>query len=282
MPFAAPTVLTAHSCVNTWWRAVHGTAAPSLYDRYRLIVRQGLLRAKVVATPTRAMLDALQREHGPVRGARVIYNGLDLSRFRSGAKESLIFSAGRMWDEAKNLATLARAANDLPWRVEVAGATVSPDGRSLDDSAARVRWLGELTPVQVASQLKRASIYALPARYEPFGLSVLEAAASGCALVLSDIPTFRELWPDSALFVHPEDAGQLADAINTLIEEPTLRIALAQRARARAACLNISAMADAYESLYGELSPAASVSRAWPMADAVARGESVAWERIVH
>ena len=34
----------------------------------------------------------------------------------------------------------------------------------------------------------------LPARYEPFGLSILEAALSGCALVLGDLPSLRELW----------------------------------------------------------------------------------------
>ena len=39
------------------------------------------------------------------------------------------------------------------------------------------------------------------ALYEPFGLAVLEAAQAGCALVLSDIPTFRELWDGAALFV---------------------------------------------------------------------------------
>ena len=42
--------------------------------------------------------------------------------------------------------------------------------------------------------MARASIYALPARYEPFGLSILEAALSGAALVLGDIPSLREVW----------------------------------------------------------------------------------------
>ena len=50
----------------------------------------------------------------------------------------------------------------------------------------------------------RAAIYALPARYEPFGLSILEAALSGCALVIGDIPSLREIWADAALFV-PSD-----------------------------------------------------------------------------
>ena len=50
-----------------------------------------------------------------------------------------------------------------------------------------------------------AAIYALPARYEPFRLEVLEAAAPGCALVLGDIASLRELWDGAALFVAPDD-----------------------------------------------------------------------------
>jgi glycogen synthase len=51
----------------------------------------------------------------------------------------------------------------------------------------------------------RASIYALPARYEPFGLSALEAALSGCALILGDIPSLREVWLEAAPYVSPDD-----------------------------------------------------------------------------
>ena len=46
---------------------------------------------------------------------------------------------------------------------------------------------GQLTTAEVRNVINTASIYALPARYEPFGLSILEAALSGCALVLGDI-----------------------------------------------------------------------------------------------
>ena len=51
--------------------------------------------------------------------------------------------------------------------------------------------------------MARTAVFVSPALYEPFGLAVLEAAQAGCALVLSDIPTFRELWDGVALFVAP-------------------------------------------------------------------------------
>ena len=73
--------------------------------------------------------------------------------------------------------------------------------------------LGRLDERRWPSGWPRAAIYALPARYEPFGLSALEAALSGCALVLGDIPSLREVWGDAAVFVPPDDAGGLRDAL---------------------------------------------------------------------
>jgi glycosyltransferase involved in cell wall biosynthesis len=95
-----------------------------------------------------------------------------------------------------------------------------------------------------------AHIYAHPARYEPFGLSVLEAAAAGCALVLGDIDSLRENWDGAALFVAPDDSGALGAAIQKLIAAPQERSRLAMRARARAAGFTIERMADAYLEAY--------------------------------
>ena len=67
-----------------------------------------------------------------------------------------------------------------------------------------------------------------------FGLSALEAALSGCALVLGDIPSLREVWGDAALFVAPDDTDALAQALQGLIDRPAYRRELADRATKRA------------------------------------------------
>ncbi len=56
----------------------------------------------------------------------------------------------------------------------------------------------------MATAYAAATVFASMARYEPFGLAVLEAAQAGMRLVLSDIPTFRELWDGAAIFVGDE------------------------------------------------------------------------------
>src|SRR5690606_27280402 len=73
-----------------------------------------------------------------------------------------------------------------------------------------------------------------PARYEPFGLSALEAGLAGCALVLGDIPSLREVWGDAALFVPPHDHRSLAATLQRLIGDAELRRHYGTRARARA------------------------------------------------
>jgi glycogen synthase len=252
LPWPCPVVVVAHSCVRSWWRAVHGTAAPAQWDRYSAEVARGLNAASVVVAPTVAMLDALRDEYGGLRETRVIPNAIGnrrSARSEAAAKADLVFAAGRLWDQAKNIGALGHAARLLDWPVYVAGETASPS-LGYQEPVDAVRWLGHL-PAQVISKwYERAAIYALPARYEPFGLSVLEAAAQGCALVLGDIPSLRENWDDAAVFVGPDDREGLAAALGELIADPTRRQALGACAMRRAAEFTIARMAAAYVDVY--------------------------------
>jgi glycosyltransferase involved in cell wall biosynthesis len=161
----------------------------------------------------------------------------------------LVLSAGRLWDEGKNVASVTAAAARMPWPVYVAGDT---DGADLQG----VKSLGRLSSVSLAGWYSRAAIYALPARYEPFGLSALEAALSGCALVLGDIPSLREVWGPAAIFVHPDDVEGLARAVTSLAEDAARLREMAARAMTRATHYNMGRTADTYLSLYKELSGA--------------------------
>lgn len=258
LPWRAPVVLAAHSCVSTWWRAVHGTAAPAAeWAAYRAGVERGLAAAACVVTPTAALLAAMAHEYGPIARARVIANGCALPAAPGGPREPVILVAGRAWDRAKNLAVLRAAAERVRWPVQLAGALTGPDGERFDPGCMHA--LGTLAPADLQARMARASIYVSPALYEPFGLGVLEAAGAGCALVLADSPTFRELWQDAALFVPPRDAAALAAALESLAAAAPERARLGAAARARAASYSRSRMADAYVALYGQVrqSPAA-------------------------
>lgn len=253
LPWDCPALVVAHSCVLSWWQAVKREPIPPSWDAYRIAVRRGLSLADLVVAPTIAMLRALQRHYGMLTRTRVIPNGRGPMPTPGSAKtkEPLVLSAGRLWDEAKNVAALATVAHRVKWPVFVAGDTRSPQGDQTHLDG--VRLLGPLAPDELATWFTRASIYCLPARYEPFGLSALEAALAGCALVLGDIDSLREVWNGAALFVPPDDAEALAGAVNRLIDSPALRRHLATAAAARAADYSPRRMADAYMSAYREL-----------------------------
>jgi glycosyltransferase involved in cell wall biosynthesis len=251
LPWPAPRLVVGHSCVLSWWRAVHGEEAPAAWHRYHAEVRRGLLAADQVIAPTHAMLSALQAHYGPLPAGRVIPNGRDAALFRPQAKEAFILAVGRLWDAAKNIGALAAVAPALPWPVVVAGTDQHPQGGTA--ALPTVRPLGQLSTAALAPWVGRAAIYALPARYEPFGLSALEGALAGCALVLGDIPSLRELWDGAALFVPPDDTGALESALRTLIEDPAGRTGLMQRARRRALALTPQHMAAGYLTVYRRL-----------------------------
>jgi glycogen(starch) synthase len=251
LPWHAPVLMVGHSCVLSWWEAVKGEAAPADWERYRYEVTRGLQHASMVAAPTQAMLTALDKFYGVPSTARVISNGRDAALFKPLAKEEFVFGAGRLWDEAKNLSKLDEVAPHLPWPVYVAGDDKHPEGGRV--RAQGVQMLGRLASQELTSYFGRAAIYALPARYEPFGLSVLEAALSGCALVLGNIPSLREVWGTAAVFVEPNDAAALQSTLQTLIGDAELRAHKAQQAHLRALEYTPQRMAEGYLVAYRDL-----------------------------
>jgi glycosyltransferase involved in cell wall biosynthesis len=250
LPWRCPVMLVAHSCVLSWWSDVKKSAPPSAYDEYRRRVAEGLDAADAVIAPTLAMLETLRTNYDFFRPGAVIPNARDPQRFSPREKRNNIFAAGRIWDEAKNLAALEAAAPEVAWPIEVAGESRHPHGGELQ--FGRVQSLGRLSSDVLADRVATSAIYALPARYEPFGLSALEAALSGCALVLGDIPSLREVWGDAAMFVAPDDHVALAQTLDALIADPELRGDYAQRAQNRAATFSPARMAESYRRAYSD------------------------------
>jgi glycogen synthase len=256
----APVVIVAHSCVRSWWRAVRGCETPPSWDRYRTEVTRGLRAARAVIAPTAAMLTAIEEEYErPVHG-RVIPNGRALlhAAAEASSKEPIVLAAGRLWDEAKNIQALCAVAPDLPWKVCVAGDARAPEG-STPACIEHVEHLGRLQPAELADWFGRAAIYALPARYEPFGLSVLEAALAGCALVLGDIRSLRENWDGAAVFVAPDDRAALVAALRGLMENTNRREQLAAAANQRAQEFSVAKMADRYLETYEQVAATCTV-----------------------
>ena len=252
--FPAPVVVACHSCVTTWWDAVREGPVPEDFLWRAKLVQQGYRAADALIAPTGAFATVTRRTYGLPKAPQVVYNGRSIAAHRPDRPAlcaSFAFTAGRLWDEGKNLAALDRAAGRLSVPVVAAGPLDGPNGAHIEFK--HLKTVGRLGDGDIAGWLKAAPIFVSPARYEPFGLAVLEAAQAGCPLVLSDIPSFRELWDGAAIFVPPDDDRAIATAIEQTIMDAKLRETLEQAARERALDYSAEAMAAGVFDIYRSL-----------------------------
>ncbi len=247
--FPCPMVTVNHSCVATWWARVHGTPLPPRYAWCSALTGEGLKAADLAIVPTAAFGTLVQEAHALPRAPRAVHNGRDVPGVAApAATVDEIFTAGRLWDEGKNVAALDRAVAQLPYRARAAGETTKPGG-----GAARFATLdavGVWSGDRMRCHLAARPVFVAPTRYEPFGLAILEAAQAGCALVLNDIASLRELWDGAALFVDADDVASLAGSIRRVFEDPDARRALGAAARARAERYSVEAMATGMAAAY--------------------------------
>ncbi len=252
--FPAPLVQTCHSCVKTWWATVKGDQPlpADLAWRAQMTAR-GYDVADALIAPTRAFAEATRTAYDLKVAPRVVLNGrrpVQPDKARAEPEGLFAFTAGRLWDQGKGLAVLDRAAGRMSIPTFVAGALSGQNGAEV--AVANVMPLGKLGEGEITRWLARRPVFVSAALYEPFGLAVLEAAQAGCALVLSDIDTFRELWDSAAIFIPPGDPAQIAGAVDRLAPDAALRHRMGDAARERAEHFTVRAMAEATLAIYRE------------------------------
>jgi glycosyltransferase involved in cell wall biosynthesis len=198
------------------------------------------------------MLDHLRHIYSPQGETKVIYNARRSALFHREEKQPTIFTMGRIWDEGKNIKLLVDAAPRIHNLIRIAGDN-SFAGDSIHLEQTNIEYLGKLSTQQVADELATASVFVMPAKYEPFGLAPLEAALSGCALVLGDIDSLREIWQDSALYVNTDDAIALAETINNLLNDKAALEHYANKASQQARSYTTDVMGKQYFKTYRKL-----------------------------
>lgn len=246
--FDQPVIAVAHSCVGSWWQAVKGGRIDSDLEWRAELTGAGLRVADRVVAPSGAFATMLQHCYDLPETPAVVRNGRRPANVAQAERQDFAFTAGRLWDEGKNLTVLNRAAALSAVPFQAAGPLAGPNGTTI--SLDHVETLGSLADREIAQLLAAQPVFVSAALYEPFGLAVLEAAQAGCALVLSDIPSFRELWEGAAWFIYPHDASGFARAVEEILADPGLRTRLGEAARKRADDYAIERMAAAMLALY--------------------------------
>ncbi|MEA3054549.1 MAG: hypothetical protein QOG72_3452 [Sphingomonadales bacterium] len=252
--FGRPVVGVHHNCAATRWQAMEGGDLPGDFAWRSDLVRAGFDAADAVVTPSSAFAEAVERCYGLAEAPRTVHYGRAPLAAADGAPHDFVFTAGRLWDEGKNLGLLDAAAGRIGVPIRAAGPLAAPNGAQVVFD--NLHCLGPLGDAELGRWLAARPVFVSAALYEPFGLAVLDAAAAGCPLILSDIPAFRELWDEIAIFVDPRDEDGFTRAIGGLVGDDFERAVLGRAAKERAARYTPDAMAAQMASLYRSLLPA--------------------------
>lgn len=250
LPIDVPKIVTAHSDVFSWGQACRGGAlAPSDWlTHYSALVMRGLRQADAVTAPTRWMATLLASTFALAHTPAVIPNGRTLSagtEFRNRKQQAV--TAGRLWDEAKNIALLAGVQSPMP--ILVAGEN-EHDSAAMTATLDNATMLGTLESDELLALFRESAIYICTSRYEPFGLAPLEAALCGCAVLAYDIPSLREVWDRGALYF---DSGHsLSLLLLRLSNDVACLTAAQERSRARARNFTAERMASGYYRFFEE------------------------------
>jgi glycosyltransferase involved in cell wall biosynthesis len=226
---------------------------------------------KVVAVSD-PIATTLRRWGVPRNKLSLVTNGADLTAFEGAAPKvgprtgKVVGFVGRL-TEQKGVFELVEAVNRIlrgfP-EVKLVMVGEGPDRQRLETRIAAlgmehsVELLGALAQSEMPSAYASFDIVALPSYNEGLPMSLLEAMASGCAVVASRvgaIPSVIE-HEQSGLLVEPRNVEELAGQVGWLLANPGRRAELAQRGRTVVRDqFSARAMADGYLALYEELVP---------------------------
>jgi hypothetical protein len=146
--FTMPVVAVCHSCVATWWQAVRSGPLPEDFLWRTDLVRRGYLAADALLAPTAAFAAMTARAYGLTLPPGVVHNGRRQPTSHETSRDGVFaFTAGRLWDEGKNVAAIDRAAARLHIPILAAGDIRGPNGVFVDTDHVWV--LGRINDMEI-------------------------------------------------------------------------------------------------------------------------------------
>jgi glycosyltransferase involved in cell wall biosynthesis len=188
---------------------------------HRRCIRYILKKTSMLLPNSESEYQRLQTRYGGAPPHRIIPNGIDTRIFRTFAglperEPGLVLCAGRI-ERRKNQLNLIRAVNDSPFRLILAGSPAVHQPNYYDQcrraAGPGVTFIEGLSQKQLLAYYGRAQVHALPSWSETTGLSSLEAAVMGCAVVISAKGDTREYFENDAFYCDPGSPASIREAI---------------------------------------------------------------------
>lgn len=215
-------------------RELHGGLAPLLWPGYQPLQRELLRRCDVLLPNSESEMRRIERDlevEVPRERCVTVPNGIDPSYYSSGrlagqatptrlaGYEGCVLCVGRI-EGRKNQLNLIRAMRDSPYRLVLAGAPAANQRAYVAAVQAEVTrspnvwWLGSVSDEEKRWLYHLAGVHVLPSWMETTGLVSLEAAALGCALVVTSNGDTRDYFDGHAHFCQPDELGSIRRAVD--------------------------------------------------------------------
>ena len=235
---SVPMVGTFHADVSR--------AAGLVYRFGRPLIRKWLNRLSVIT----AVSPVAARVVAATGRVQIIPNGIDVDQYGAVEKRpGTVAFLGRD-DERKGLRFLVAAWPQIRAACPSAQLTViGADGPG--SSAGGIRYAGRVSEEEKCRLLSEAAVFCAPnISGESFGIVVVEAMASRCAIVASGLPAFVHVAADTARFVAPGDVAGIAREVSSLLHDDASATALGAAAKSRSSRFGREEVAAAYISAY--------------------------------
>jgi phosphatidylinositol alpha-mannosyltransferase len=210
------------------------------------VIRRWLRRLNVIT----AVSPVAARVVAATGRVRIVPNGIDVDEYGGATKRpgSVAF-LGRD-DERKGLPVLIDAWPEI--RAACPGARLTVIGADDPGSGEEgIRFAGRVSEQEKRRLLGEASVYCAPnLGGESFGIVVVEAMASECAIVASGLPGFVHVAEDTARYVAAGDVAGIVREVSSLLQDPSAAMALGAAAKARSLRFGREEVAAAYLSTY--------------------------------
>jgi len=223
---AVPLVVVMHdvsfAAHPEWFRPREGW-------RRRLVARMTARRARSVLTVSEFSRGEIVRYLGvPASRVRVIRHGIDVQGARSQARDPLVLFVGSIFNR-RHVPVLVQAFSRVATgraalRLELVGSNRTHPWQDIEALARDAGVAGQvgirdyIPDAELTRMYQRASVFAFLSEYEGFGLTPLEAMASGAVPVVLDTAVAREVYGDAAIRVASPDVSLVAAALDAALD----------------------------------------------------------------
>ena len=237
-----PFILTVHDMIHERYHDTFFTRDKTITRKKKELVHSA---ARIIAVSEATKRDLIELFEVQEKKINVVYHGNSLTYCNNKKKEQtqydrpyILFVGERSW--YKNflffLSGIAPLIQNKDLDLWCVGG--GPFTRKEKRLMARLNVLNRifqfnLSEAKLSKAYMGALVFVFPSLYEGFGIPILEAFSQHCPVVASDIPVFREIAGDAAVYFDPSQPEALRAVVERVIDDTALRQALTTQGAAR-------------------------------------------------